>query len=94
MADISHNSTNDTLIALDIAKKHHDALIQLPSGKTISVRITNTLEGYQRLLSLAKVEPSRIIVGFEPTSDYHRNIAYWLSCYRQCKNDPLTATEN
>lgn len=79
MADITHNSTTDTLIALDIAKKHHDALIQLPSGKTISVRINNTLEGYQRLLSLAKAEPSSITVGFEPTSDYHRNIAYWLS---------------
>lgn len=79
MADIIHNSRTETLIALDIAKKHHDALIQLPSGKTISVRITNTLEGYKRLLSLAKVEPSSITVGFEPTSDYHRNIAYWLS---------------
>ena len=67
MADIIHNSTTETLIALDIAKKHHDALIQLQSGKTISVRITNTLEGYQRLLSLARVEPSNITVGFEPT---------------------------
>mgnify|MGYP001277872042 CR=1 FL=1 len=45
MADNSHNSTTDTLIALDVAKKHHDALIQLPPGKTNSVRITNTLEG-------------------------------------------------
>lgn len=79
MADNTYNSTSRTLIALDIAKKHHDALIQRSSGKTLSVRITNTLEGYERLLSLANVEPSSITVGFEPTADYHRNIAYWLS---------------
>ena len=79
MADNLNNNTVETLIALDIAKKHHDALIHKPSGKVVSVRINNSLEGYKRLIALSDVEPSRITVGFEPTADYHRNIAYWLS---------------
>ena len=79
MADNLNNNTVETLIALDIAKKHYDALIHKPSGKVVSVRINNSLEGYKRLIALSDVEPSRITVGFEPTADYHRNIAYWLS---------------
>ncbi|WP_084407396.1 IS110 family transposase [Aestuariibacter salexigens] len=78
MADQIQHKRNLTLIALDIAKKHHDAKVQYPSGKCVFVRIENTLDGYQRLLGIAKSTTDSIKVGFEPTSDYHRNIAYWM----------------
>lgn len=42
------------------------------------MKIANTLEGYSRLLYEAGKDYS-IIAGFEPTADYHRNIAYWLA---------------
>ncbi|MES9990293.1 MAG: IS110 family transposase [Candidatus Thiodiazotropha endolucinida] len=86
MTDTKTHVTENTLIAIDIAKHSHDALIQWPSGRTKAIKISNTLAGYQKLLELTGIELERISVGFEPTADYHRNIAYWLqdkgiNCY-------------
>ena len=78
MTDVDNNSTNRVLIAIDIAKKSHDALVVWPSGKRKRVKVPNSLAGYQQLLDIANVQPESIHVAFEPTADYHRNIAYWL----------------
>ena len=67
-----------TYIAIDIAKNNHEILIEDFNGKKHSFKIHNTLEGYQRLLTFADPKSTEVIVGFEPTADYHRNIAYWL----------------
>lgn len=66
-----------TYMAIDIAKKSHDVLIQHPNGKRQHLRIPNTLEGYNRLIGLID-DTTAVIAGFEPTADYHRTIAYWL----------------
>ena len=78
MTDKTNFETSRTMIAIDVAKQSHDALISWPSGKTKAVKITNSLAGYQYLLEVAGKSPASISVGFEPTADYHRNIAYWL----------------
>ena len=78
MTDIAHPITTPVFVAIDIAKQSHDALIQGPSGRTRTIKISNSLEGYQRLIDLAQSEGETISVAFEPTADYHRNIAYWL----------------
>lgn len=69
------------LVALDIAKKKHDALILFPSGKRLSTTVANSLEGYQLLLQRCQPDQFQIQVGFEPTADYHRNIAHWLATH-------------
>lgn len=76
MTDIQENII---LVALDIAKKAHDAVIRFPSGKCINMKVANTLEGYELLVSRCEPENHVVQVGFEPTADYHRNIAYWLA---------------
>ncbi len=78
MTDSNNISIPQVFIAIDIAKKSHDALIAWPSGKKKAVKISNTLSGYNSLLSIAGVDADNISVAFEPTADYHRNIAYWL----------------
>ena len=78
MTEAYHHTEKTVLVALDIAKRTHDALIALPNGKTLSMRVPNTLEGYQCLLDRARKAGHSIQVAFEPTADYHRNIAYWL----------------
>ncbi|HIE54938.1 MAG TPA: IS110 family transposase [Chromatiaceae bacterium] len=78
MTEMNNCSTRCVLIAIDIAKQSHDALIESPSGKIKAVKIRNSLEGYQQLLALVKTEGVAIQAAFEPTADYHRNIAYWL----------------
>ncbi len=84
MTDVNNYDRVQTVIAIDIAKQSHDALISWPSGKTRAVKITNSLAGYQRLIDVAGVSPESISVGFEPTADYHRNIAYWLQAQGVC----------
>lgn len=74
----SNSNVNPVLIAIDIAKRSHDVLIQLPERKPKHLKIPNTLEGYEQILSFIPNDQKIVKVAFEPTADYHRNIAYWL----------------
>ena len=78
MTDSTHINPNSILVAIDIAKQNHDALILWPSGHKKVIRIPNTLEGYQQLLKATHALPAEITIGFEPTADYHRNVAFWF----------------
>lgn len=78
MTEQTQNNQKTVLIALDIAKRTHDAIVAFPSGKTIKLRVPNNLDGYRHLLEKASQGDYRIQAAFEPTADYHRNIAYWL----------------
>lgn len=75
---VSNVSTSRALISLDISKKHHNAKIRYPDGRTSYLLIENTLEEFNRLLALTASPHDSTIAAFEPTSDYHRNIAWWL----------------
>lgn len=79
MTNQIYTTKNSVLVALDIAKKSHDVAIKFPSGKRISMKITNSWEGYRLLLQKCQADQSEIAVGFEPTADYHRTTAYWLA---------------
>lgn len=83
MTDINDLSAQtEVLVAIDIAKQAHDALIRWPSGQMKAIKFTNSLDGYQRLLDLAQSSGENVCVAFEPTADYHRNVAYWLQSQR------------
>ncbi|NDL65468.1 IS110 family transposase [Acerihabitans arboris] len=80
-------SSEYTLIGIDIAKKQHDAMILWPDGKNRLVRFENTIMGYGELLNIARKKNAPIAIAFEPTADYHRNIAFWMhsqgiECYQ------------
>ena len=79
MTDQTNITKETVLVALDIAKKSHDAVIEFPSGKSITMKFTNSLDGYRLLLERCELDQYEVSVGFEPTADYHRTIAYWLS---------------
>lgn len=79
MIEQGKTDSDTVLVALDIAKKSHDAVVLMPSGKRFYSKVANSHEGYQQLLSRIGSDPSQVKVGFEPTADYHRNIAYWLA---------------
>ena len=49
MTDKAKNSKATVLVALDIAKKAHDAVIVLPTGKRLSIKVANTLVGIARM---------------------------------------------
>lgn len=79
MVNPNDHSKGYVLVAIDIAKQSHDAAIQFPSGKRIMMKFTNNLAGYQLLLERCQSDQYSVHVGFEPTADHHRTIAYWLA---------------
>ncbi|NRA89273.1 MAG: transposase [Rhizobiales bacterium] len=80
MTDFNDANTDTIYIAIDVAKYKHDVLICFPDGKQRSLTIQNTLKGYQSILDACKCfDDAKRVCGFEPTADYHRNIAYWLA---------------
>ena len=79
MTEQSNINSETVLVALDIAKKSHDAFVLMPNGKRYFTKVANSHLGYQQLLDRAGCDPRQVKVGFEPTADYHRNIAYWLA---------------
>jgi len=80
MTDQDNANLNAVYVAIDVAKNKHDILIRYTNGKQHSFKIYNTMAGYQKLIDAAKKYSNEMIIcGFEPTADYHRNLAYWLS---------------
>ena len=68
-----------TLVAIDIAKSYHDVLVEPPSpARRRRFRVANTLLEYQRLAMYLRQLATRVLVGFEATSNYHRTLAYFL----------------
>lgn len=79
MTDISNDTTQTVLVAIDIAKHNHDVLIVPASGSKVRLRIPDTLAGYELLFErINTFQYDHVVCGFEPTADYHRNIAFWL----------------
>jgi transposase len=66
------------LVAIDIAKVKHDILTELPDGTRKRMTIKNQLIDFNRLADYLRSFDSDIIVGIEPTADYHRNLAHFL----------------
>jgi len=81
MTDKTDCIQKTVFVAIDIAKNKHDVQIRWPDGKTRVFKIDNTLVGYQTILDRVNEKDSyeNVIAAFEPTADYHRNIAYWLN---------------
>jgi len=79
MADRLETNRDTVLVALDIAKKTHEALISFPDGKRLSMKVPNSLTGFDLLYQRCGAGSHPVTCAFEPTADYHRNIAFWLA---------------
>lgn len=67
-------------VAIDIAKLHHDVLVQLSSGMRKHLRINNTKADFERLAAFLQGCGSPCRIAFEATGDYHRPLAHFLHC--------------
>ena len=68
-----------TLVAIDIAKDHHDVLIEPPPpGRRRRLRLANNRWDFEHLASFLRGLKSSVLIGFEATSNYHRPLAYFL----------------
>jgi transposase len=79
------------IVGIDISKDKHHAFFGTANGKTLLRRLIfeNNLEGFSKLLCRADAIKSqnglsKIVFGFEPTSNYHKPLGmYLIRCERE-----------
>jgi len=68
-----------TLVAIDIAKGHHDVLVEPPAaGRRRRFRMTDSIDDYESLADYLRKIGTPALIGFEATGNYHRPLAYFL----------------
>jgi len=73
------NTTNQrTLVAIDIAKRQNDVLVQPPNANRKLFKVGNTLGDFSKFSEYLMSLPGPCRIAFEPTADYHRPIAWFL----------------
>ena len=67
------------LVAIDIAKNRHEVLIDPGSGmRRRRLTVLNNRAEHDRLVATLAGLGKPVIVGFEPTGNYHRSLAHRL----------------
>ena len=79
-------SRDHLIVGIDIAKDKHHAFFGTAYGKTLLRRLifTNDITGFKRLIEQVKIfllqlNLIKVVFGLEPTSNYHKPLAEWLS---------------
>jgi len=72
------SNTEHLLVAIDVAKRVHEVLVQWPEGRTKSFRVPSQRNEFERLTSFLLDQELPVRAALEPTADFHRTIAHWL----------------
>jgi transposase len=81
MTENNHTPQGLTLVAIDIAKDHHDVLIEPPApARRRRLRVANQREDFEHFARYLRGLKSAVLIGFEATGNYHRPLAYFLHC--------------
>ena len=77
---VAHStSTPPVLVAIDIAKLKHEALVELPDGRRRRrMTVRNQRADFQQLADYLRSLGRECLIALEPTGDYHRGLAYFL----------------
>jgi len=66
-------------VSIDVAKDRHEALIEAPGWKCRKkFRVQNTAEEFRAFAEFPYGLNLPVRIGFEPTGNYHRALAYFL----------------
>ena len=74
-------STSEAVVwvAIDVAKDRHEALIETPGWRSRKkFRVQNTVEEFRSFAAFLHSLNLPVRIGFEPTGNYHRALAYFL----------------
>jgi transposase len=76
---IEQSTPSVVLVAIDIAKDRHEVLIEAPGWRSRKrIRLQNTAEEFRRFAEYLHGLGTPVRIGFEPTGNYHRPLAYFL----------------
>jgi transposase len=68
-----------TLVAIDVAKGHHDVLVEPPAPtRRRRFRLDDSVEDYERFAGYLRSIGASALIGFEATGNYHRPLVYFL----------------
>ncbi len=78
-------SKHHLIVGIDIGKDKHHAFFGTAYGKTLLRRLLfdNNIKGYQKLMEqidilVSQYQLKKVILGLEPTGNYHKPLARWL----------------
>ena len=72
-------TTNGTLlVAIDVAKRSHEVLVQWPDGKRKTFKLPSNHAEFVLFTGFLAEQRLQVKAALEPTADYHRTIAHWL----------------
>lgn len=77
MTERNITASTPLLVAIDISKGRHEVLIEVPDKKRRRrVNVLNTLDEFERLITLLRSFQRPVRVAFEATGNYHRALAF------------------
>jgi len=79
MTDQLEDTTPQTWVAIDIAKRSHVVLVEFSHGGRRHYRLRRQLEEVDQFVSFLHAQDQPVRIGFEPTSNYHRTLAFRLA---------------
>lgn len=66
------------LVAIDVAKRSHEVLVQWPGGKRKTFHPPSTHSEFVLFTNFLAGQGLQVRAALEPTADFHRTIAHWL----------------
>jgi hypothetical protein len=70
--------SKNLLVAIDIAKHAHEAILPWLSGRTKAMSILNQGADFQQFTRFLLDQGLSVTAALEPIGDYHRLLAHWL----------------
>ena len=78
MTTCSTTQSQLTFFAIDIAKQHHEVLIECTDGSRQRWRMANTRHDDDQLRHRLEAVEAPVLIGFEATGVYHRSLGHYL----------------
>ena len=79
MTETIPTASDHLRVASDVAKRSHDVLVKWPDGRTRALKVQSQRDGFEDLTTYLLGQESLVRAALEPTGDYPRSLAYWLS---------------
>jgi transposase len=73
------STTPVTWVAMDIAKRWNEVLVEGPDGRRQRFKVANSAADHDAFVGFLHQQPGRCEIALEPTGVYHRPIAYRLA---------------
>ena len=72
------SNTGTVWVAIDVAKRSHQVVVETPQGRTRRFRVQQNRKDYEAFSGYLQKLGGEVVIGLELTGDYHRTLAHYL----------------